>query len=100
MAATLRRLLSDPALRASLGRYGRDVVDDRFSLPRAIDRQLTLYRDAMRLPVTRNPREASRVAAKALELEWHNHDPRRKRARAQEARARYEAAQKLVESPT
>jgi glycosyltransferase involved in cell wall biosynthesis len=100
MAATLRELLSDPALRASLGRYGRDVVEDRFSLRRAVDRQLELYRDAMRLPVARSSRETSRVAAKALELEWHNHDPRRKRARALETRARYEAARKLVEPPT
>jgi len=100
MAATLRELLSDPALRASLGRYGRNVVEERFALTLAIEHQIDLYRQAMQVPVERNPRETSRVAVKALELEWHNHDPRRKRARAREARARYEAAQKLVESPT
>ncbi|GGM42404.1 glycosyl transferase family 1 [Micromonospora sonchi] len=43
----LRRLIGDPQLRASLGRYGRDLAVDRFSLHRAARTQEGIYRSAL-----------------------------------------------------
>ena len=100
VAGALRQLLTDPARRASLGRFGRRIVEERFSLTSRIDHQVELYRRTMAFPVERDVREAARVAGRALQLEWHMHDPRRKRARALEARARYEAAQRLTQGIT
>jgi glycosyltransferase involved in cell wall biosynthesis len=47
LSAILRPLLHDAALRASLGEYGRRLVVDRFSLQRAAQLQLDIYRDAL-----------------------------------------------------
>jgi glycosyltransferase involved in cell wall biosynthesis len=47
LTAILLRLLSDPALREELGRYGRQLAEDRFSLQRAARVQEEIYRSAV-----------------------------------------------------
>lgn len=43
LTAILSRLFDDPALRRALGSLGRNVVEDRFSLSGAAERQVELY---------------------------------------------------------
>ena len=43
----LLRLLDDPPLRAELGRYGRDLAVERFSLQRAARTQVEIYQQAV-----------------------------------------------------
>jgi glycosyltransferase involved in cell wall biosynthesis len=50
LTAVLRPLLADPLLGDRLGRYGRGLVEDHFSLTRAAERQLQLYRAALEDP--------------------------------------------------
>jgi len=47
LARDLFLLAGDPALRQSLGLFGRQVVEERFSLDVAADRLIDIYRDAM-----------------------------------------------------
>ena len=47
LAACLGPLLADPGRRAELGRYARSVVEARFSLRRAGERQLEIYEAAL-----------------------------------------------------
>lgn len=47
LAAAIRRVSTDPALRASLGRNARETAVDRFSLDRAVERYGRLYRAAL-----------------------------------------------------
>jgi glycosyltransferase involved in cell wall biosynthesis len=47
LAAILRDLVADPARRAELGRYGRRLVEERFSLGAAAHKQLEIYREAL-----------------------------------------------------
>jgi len=53
LAAVLRPLLADDEQRASLGRYARGLVEERFSLQRAAERQLALYEAALTGPPIR-----------------------------------------------
>ncbi|MBT2567567.1 glycosyltransferase family 4 protein [Arthrobacter sp. ISL-85] len=46
----LRNLLDDPDRRAELGAYGRSLVEERFSLNRAAERLLSLYRGELSKP--------------------------------------------------
>jgi glycosyltransferase involved in cell wall biosynthesis len=48
LAAQLEGLLGDPARRAELGRFGRELVDGRFSLAHAAELQVEIYRRAVR----------------------------------------------------
>lgn len=57
----LMLLLSDDALRRRLGDFGRKLVTERFSLSRAADRQLNVYRTAI-AEVTRWRRLAETIA--------------------------------------
>ncbi|MYW44088.1 glycosyltransferase, partial [Streptomyces sp. SID161] len=47
LAAALSRLLADPALRARLGRAGRERVLDRFTWARAAQGTVAHYREAI-----------------------------------------------------
>jgi glycosyltransferase involved in cell wall biosynthesis len=47
LAALLRKLHADPALRHELGEYGRRLVVERFSLERAAKAQLEIYEQAV-----------------------------------------------------
>jgi glycosyltransferase involved in cell wall biosynthesis len=86
LAAQLAGLLGDPPRRRALGRFGREVVIERFSLKRAVKLQLDIYRQVCALPNRRHPLDALRSAKLAIKLEIDNHNPRRKR----EARHRRE----------
>ena len=47
LAQMLGELIDDPARSAELGRFGRSLVEERFSLERAAEVQEEVYRDAM-----------------------------------------------------
>jgi glycosyltransferase involved in cell wall biosynthesis len=47
LAAILRELVADPARRAELGRYGRRLVEERFSLRAAAGTLVDVYREAL-----------------------------------------------------
>jgi glycosyltransferase involved in cell wall biosynthesis len=81
LAAQLRPLLRDPALRAELGAFGRRAVEEDFSLRRGTARQLEIYGEVLAARRRRRVSEAVATAGRALALEVENHDPRRKRVR-------------------
>ncbi len=72
-------LLSNRERRESLGRFGRQVVTERFSLERAVHVQLDIYEQVLRNPPPRSITDALRSAGRALMLELSNHNPWRKR---------------------
>jgi len=82
LADQLNGLLSNPQRRAMLGRFGRQVVTERFSLDRAVRIQLAIYSQVLSNPPRRYLPDALRSASRALMLEIRNHDPRRKRQRS------------------
>ena len=81
LAEQMERLLTDPERRDVLGRFGRSVASERFSLDRAVRIQVEIYEHVLRNPPRRSMRDALRSAGHALMLEAENHDPRRKRER-------------------
>jgi glycosyltransferase involved in cell wall biosynthesis len=48
LAARIRELAEDPALRASMGAQGRKRVEAHFATPRVVDRLEAVYRDVLR----------------------------------------------------
>jgi glycosyltransferase involved in cell wall biosynthesis len=86
LADQLEGLLSHPARRETLGRFGRQVVTERFSLERAVRIQLEIYQQVLNNPPPRHIPDALCSAGRALMLEVKNHDPRRKRARSAQER--------------
>ncbi len=97
LADQLRPLLADPALRADLGAWGRRLVEERFSLERAVGLQLGIYEQVLALGRTPSPADAAIAAGRALQIELDNHDPRRKRARQRAEHALLAAASRLEE---
>jgi L-malate glycosyltransferase len=81
LASQLEGLIVDPMRRDALGRYGRNVAVKRFSLERAAQVQLEIYRSILNNPPNRNFADAARAAYRAIALEFRNHHPRRKRER-------------------
>jgi len=47
LAAALRRLLGDPALRAAMGRRGQEVARERFTVDRMVERYEQLYEEVL-----------------------------------------------------
>lgn len=92
LAAQLRPLLADPATRAERGAYGRRLVEERFSLRRALRLQLDIYVEVLKSSRTPRPAEAATAAGRALQVELRAHDPRRKRARRRTEEAVLRAA--------
>lgn len=94
VADGLRRLAADRAERADLGRYGREVVEQRFSLEAAADRLEALYEQARdSLPSRRaDLAQAAVMAWRALLAELRLHDPRLKKTRRADRHARLAAA--------
>lgn len=76
LARQLETLLCDAHRREALGRFGRSLVAERFSLKRAVGRQLAIYESVLGQPACRSYGEAARSAARALLLEMGNHNPR------------------------
>ena len=80
LARQIEDLVVDAARRTKLGMFGRQVVTERYSLQRAIDLQLDIYRQVLANPSKRSLKvDAARSARLALMLEYANHDPARKR---------------------
>lgn len=79
LARQIGDLLLDSQRRRLLGEFGRKIVDERFSLQRAVELQIAIYAEVIASPVTRRLPDALSSAARALMLEIYNHDPRRKR---------------------
>jgi len=92
LARQLQSLLNDPARRAELGAFGRSVVEHRFSLGRAVARQLEIYEQVLALRRQSRPVAVAGAAGRALRLEVRNHDPRRKRIEHQAERSLLAAA--------
>jgi L-malate glycosyltransferase len=92
LAGQLRTLLSDAGCRRALGTFGRRTVEERFSLRRAVARQLEVYDEVLRTPPGARLAGAATAAARALELELQAHDPRRKRVRRHTERSLLAAA--------
>jgi glycosyltransferase involved in cell wall biosynthesis len=86
LACQLESLLCNAHRREALGRFGRSLVVERFSLKRAVDRQLKIYESVLGHRARRSYREAASSAARALVLELGNHNPRlQHRRRSREA---------------
>jgi glycosyltransferase involved in cell wall biosynthesis len=79
LARQLRSLLADPTRRAELATFGRAVVQHRFSLERAVVRQLEIYAQVLELGRATRPTGVAVAAGRALRLEAQNHNPRRRR---------------------
>jgi glycosyltransferase involved in cell wall biosynthesis len=81
LAEQIESLLVDSPRRTALGAFGHKVVSERFSLQRAADIHLDIYREITAAPPPRNVGDALRSARLAMMVEVANHDPRRKAAR-------------------
>ncbi|MBP1887304.1 glycosyltransferase involved in cell wall biosynthesis [Ensifer mexicanus] len=81
LAAQMEELIRDPARRAALGRFGREMVTKRFGLQRAARIQLDVYDRVLANPPLCRFVEALHSARLSLMLEIVNHDPFRKRAK-------------------
>jgi glycosyltransferase involved in cell wall biosynthesis len=82
LARQIEPLLASADLRRTLGDFGRRFVVERFSLERAAQLQMEIYRRVLDAP--RRPRlgDALRSARRALALEIENHEPRTKRRKS------------------
>ncbi|MCI0564380.1 MAG: glycosyltransferase family 4 protein [Nitrososphaera sp.] len=81
LAGQIADLLKNPERREMLGKFGRQVVTERFSLERAVRIQLNIYEEVLRCPTSRHFIDALKSAYRAFMLEVENHDPRRKKER-------------------
>jgi glycosyltransferase involved in cell wall biosynthesis len=79
LASQIEGLLRDRERMEELGHFGRQVVAERFSLKRAVDLQLEIYRDIIVAPPWRRLADSLRSARLALTVEASNHHPLRKR---------------------
>jgi glycosyltransferase involved in cell wall biosynthesis len=79
LARQIEELVEDDTRRAEFAVFGRQVVTERYSLQRAIDLQLDIYRQVLANPSRRSLSDAARLARLALMLEYTNHNPGRKR---------------------
>jgi glycosyltransferase involved in cell wall biosynthesis len=95
LAEQIDDLLAAPARRAELGAFGRRTVADRFSLARAVSRQLEIYAEVQSRGRRASSADAALAARRAVRLEIDNHDPRRKRARRAAEHALLAAAGRL-----
>jgi L-malate glycosyltransferase len=92
LADKLQPLLEDRDRRTEVGTFGRRLVEERFSLRRGVGRQLEIYEEVLRSSQERTAGVAAVAAGRALRLELENHDPRRKRVRAESERSRLASA--------
>jgi glycosyltransferase involved in cell wall biosynthesis len=100
LARQVDRLLSSTALADELGRYGRSIVIERFSLERAVPIQLDIYERVVRRPAGHRLRDVLRSARRALMVEVRNHDPRQKRRQTAQELALMAAASQGRWPPT
>ncbi|AXT85844.1 hypothetical protein C6I20_12050 [Aeromicrobium sp. A1-2] len=71
LSRLLDGLLEDPRRLRELGRFGRTIVEERFSLAAAAHRQLEVYQSALELPPRRSRRGADELAATARFAGYH-----------------------------
>jgi hypothetical protein len=83
LADQLAVLIEDKALRERLATFGRQCVEERFSLEQASQRLLTIYETAAVARPGYRWSETVRVCWRALMQEVHNHEPARKRRQRQ-----------------
>jgi L-malate glycosyltransferase len=95
LAGQLATLLTHPDRRVELGGYGRRIVEERFSLARAVACQLEIYDEVLARGRRTSPAEAAAAARRAVGVELDNHDPRRKRARRRMEQSLLAAASRL-----
>lgn len=81
LARQIEGLLTNPKRMNDLGRFGRQIVVDHFSLDEAVRTQCDIYHTVLGKPPARHAMDALRSAKRALSLELRNHDPRNKRHR-------------------
>lgn len=96
LAGQIGVLLDDPDRRRELGRYGRHVVTERFSLERMTGVVLDIYRDVLATPVRRHAADFLDAGWRSARLEVEMHDPRRKRKRHEQRHASLEAARNVA----
>jgi glycosyltransferase involved in cell wall biosynthesis len=70
LLSALTPLLRDAVLRADRGRFGREVVEE-YSLTRAAERQLTIYREALAATYSPGERALGNTVAAAAFLGYH-----------------------------
>lgn len=99
LATQLEGLLTDPAQRRELGAYGRRTVEERFSLARAVERQLKIYDEVVARGRSTSAADAATAMRRALRLEIEAHDPRRKRSRREAEQSHLLAASRIGEVP-
>jgi L-malate glycosyltransferase len=97
LAEQIHALLADSRRRAELGAFGRRTVEERFSLGRAVARQLEIYDEVLARGRRMSSADAATTARRAVRLELENHDPRRKRARRRTEQSLLAAASRLGE---
>ena len=100
LADQLDGLLADPGRRETLGRFGKQVVTERFSLERAVRVQLDIYEQVLRNPPLLHIPDALRSAGRALMLEVENHDSKRKREHLAREQALLAATRRGAWPPT
>ena len=94
LAGQLAGLLADRERRRALGTLGRRVVVERYALRRSVGALLGVYGQVLEHQPRRRPADVVATAARAVQVEVHNHDPRRKRLRAGVEHARLRAARR------
>jgi glycosyltransferase involved in cell wall biosynthesis len=99
LAGQIAELLEDDDRRAALGAFGRRTVEERFSLPRAVELQLEIYGEVLAHGRSASGVDAATVAGRALQLELRAHDPRRKRARRLAEQSTLQAATRFADQP-
>ena len=93
VAAALADLLPDRMRRETLGRFGRQVVVDRFSLSAATDRLLDLYEEVrFSRRTSRSWAQGAVVGGRAVVNELKLHLPEGKRQRRDDRETRLQAA--------
>jgi L-malate glycosyltransferase len=98
LAGQIHALLSNAARRAELGAFGRRTVEERFSLERAVGRQLEIYEQVLRAEPKPRVAQAATAARRALGIELRAHDPRRKRERRELEQSLLAAARRPPEA--
>jgi glycosyltransferase involved in cell wall biosynthesis len=93
LTAVLVELLDAPQLRASLGRFGRDLAVDRFSLEAAAKTQEDIYRQALATPHRLRPGTLIEMAQSASGLLAHKIRQRHHARRGTGSRDDFNAAE-------
>jgi glycosyltransferase involved in cell wall biosynthesis len=70
LRTALEPLRDNETLRRDLGRFGRDVIEQRFSLRHAVDQHLSIYARAIENPPSNAERRRSLLRCAAAYSEW------------------------------